>query len=109
MDKLAIDVGDIQSRLMACRTRGDLLFCEFEEKHGFRERRFLDNLNKMVVETNEQSLPKCSEHMHRHLCEALTRLEDGNHTSHRIQERELEADQVKTQALFKAHELPIVI
>uniref|UniRef100_A0A8C8CI38 Biogenesis of lysosome-related organelles complex 1 subunit 5 n=1 Tax=Oncorhynchus tshawytscha TaxID=74940 RepID=A0A8C8CI38_ONCTS len=51
---------------------------------NLRESRFLDNLNKMVVETNEQSLPKCSEHMHKHLCEALTRLEDGNYTSQRI-------------------------
>uniref|UniRef100_A0A673XWB2 Biogenesis of lysosome-related organelles complex 1 subunit 5 n=1 Tax=Salmo trutta TaxID=8032 RepID=A0A673XWB2_SALTR len=66
--------------------------CYFE-KRGFRESRFRDNLNKMVVETNEQSLPKCSEHMHKHLCEAVTRLEDGNHMSQRIQQRELEADQ----------------
>uniref|UniRef100_A0A4W5K6Q0 Biogenesis of lysosome-related organelles complex 1 subunit 5 n=1 Tax=Hucho hucho TaxID=62062 RepID=A0A4W5K6Q0_9TELE len=71
-----LDVGDIQSRLIDHRpvVHGEICYFvrEFEEKRGFRERRFLDNLNKMVVETNEQSLPKCSEHMHKHLCEALT-------------------------------------
>ncbi|KAM9417373.1 biogenesis of lysosome-related organelles complex 1 subunit 5-like isoform 2-T2 [Salvelinus alpinus] len=77
MDKIAKDVGDIQSRLIDHRPviQGEIRYFvrEFEEKRGFRESRLLDNLNKMVVETNEQMLPKCSEHMHQHLFEALTR------------------------------------
>ncbi|KAK6293208.1 hypothetical protein J4Q44_G00367090 [Coregonus suidteri] len=97
MDKIAKDVGDIQSRLIDHRpvVQGEICYFvrEFDEKRGFRESRLLDNLNKMVVETNEQSLPKCSEHMHKHLCEALTRLEAANHMSQSIQQRELEAEQ----------------
>ncbi|CDQ77190.1 unnamed protein product [Oncorhynchus mykiss] len=94
---LPLDVGDIQSRLIDHRPviQGEIRYFvrEFEEKRGFRESRLLDNLNKMVVETNEQMLPKCSEHMHQHLFEALTRLEAANHMSQRIQQRALEAQQ----------------
>ncbi|KAL1006383.1 hypothetical protein UPYG_G00071640 [Umbra pygmaea] len=97
MDKIAKDVGDIQCRLIDHRPviQGEIRYFvrEFEEKRGFRESRLLDNINKMVVETNEQALPKCSEHMHEHLCEVLTRLEAANHMSQRIQQRELEAQQ----------------
>uniref|UniRef100_A0A8C7MGD3 Biogenesis of lysosome-related organelles complex 1 subunit 5 n=1 Tax=Oncorhynchus kisutch TaxID=8019 RepID=A0A8C7MGD3_ONCKI len=64
------DVDDIQSRLIDHRPVVQGEICYFM---NLRERRFLDNLNKMVVETNEQSLPKCSEYMHKHLCDALTR------------------------------------
>ncbi|KAJ8374903.1 hypothetical protein SKAU_G00054830 [Synaphobranchus kaupii] len=97
MDKIAKDVGDIQSRLIDHRPviQGEIRFFvrEFEEKRGFREKRLLENLNKMVTEMNEQVVPKCTETMHEHLCEALTRLEAANHMAQRIQQRELEAQQ----------------
>lgn len=97
MDKIVKDVGDIQSRLIDHRPiiQGEVRFFvrEFEEKRGFRESRLLENLNRMVVETNEQVVPKCSETMHEHLCEALTRLEAANHMAQKIQQRELEAQQ----------------
>ncbi|XP_066578239.1 biogenesis of lysosome-related organelles complex 1 subunit 5 isoform X2 [Amia ocellicauda] len=97
MEKIAKDVGDVQSRLLDHRPviQGEIRYFvrEFEEKRGFRETRLLDNLNKMVVETNEQAIPKCAEAMHSHLCDALTRLEAANHMIQRIQQRELEAQQ----------------
>ncbi|KAI1888984.1 hypothetical protein AGOR_G00174390 [Albula goreensis] len=97
MEKIAKDVGDVQSRLIDHRPviQGEIRFFvrEFEEKRGFRENRLLENLNKMVMETNEQAVPKCSDTMHEHLCEALTRLEAANHMAQRIQQRGLEAQQ----------------
>ncbi|XP_029935421.1 biogenesis of lysosome-related organelles complex 1 subunit 5 [Myripristis murdjan] len=97
MDKVAKDVGDIQSRLLDHRpiTQGEIRYFvrEFEEKRGYRESRLLENLNKMVVETNEQVLPKCSEAMHEQLCDVITRLEAANHMAQRVQQRELEAQQ----------------
>lgn len=48
----------------------------FQEKRGFRECRLLENLSKMVVETNEQALPNCSETMDQNLLQVLTRCED---------------------------------
>lgn len=35
----------------------------------------MENLNKLVVETNEQALPHCSDTMHQNLLQALTRCE----------------------------------
>ncbi|XP_071400246.1 biogenesis of lysosome-related organelles complex 1 subunit 5 [Centroberyx affinis] len=97
MDKIGKDVGDIQSRLLDHRpiTQGEIRYFvrEFEEKRGYRESRLLENLNKMVGETNEQVLPKCSEGMHEHLCDVITRLEAANHMAQRVQQRELEAHQ----------------
>ncbi|KAM4606756.1 biogenesis of lysosome-related organelles complex 1 subunit 5 [Polymixia lowei] len=102
MDKIAKDVGDIQTRLLDHRpvTQGEIRYFvrEFEEKRGYREVRLLENINKMVVEANEQVLPKCSEGMHKHLLDVLTRLEAANHMAHRVQQRELEAHQ-STQLL----------
>ncbi|XP_066578233.1 biogenesis of lysosome-related organelles complex 1 subunit 5 isoform X1 [Amia ocellicauda] len=103
MEKIAKDVGDVQSRLLDHRPviQGEIRYFvrEFEEKRGFRETRLLDNLNKMVVETNEQAIPKCAEAMHSHLCDALTRLEAANHMIQRIQQRELEAQQTNKSRL----------
>lgn len=97
MDKIVKDVGDIQTRLIDHRpiTQGEIRYFvrEFEEKRGFRESRLLENVNKMVVESNDQVLPKCSQCMHDHLCDVLTRLEAANHMTQRIQQRELEAHQ----------------
>ncbi|XP_076147183.1 biogenesis of lysosome-related organelles complex 1 subunit 5 [Alosa pseudoharengus] len=97
MEKIVKDVGDIQSRLIDHRPiiQGEIRYFvkEFEEKRGFRECRLLENLNKMVAETNEQALPNCSEAMHQNLLQALTRLEAANHMAQRIQQRELEAQQ----------------
>ncbi|KAF3836064.1 hypothetical protein F7725_028622 [Dissostichus mawsoni] len=61
MDKIAKDVGDIQSRLLDHRPviNAEIRYFvrEFEEKRGHRESRLLENLNKIVTETNEQMLP----------------------------------------------------
>ncbi|XP_062335620.1 biogenesis of lysosome-related organelles complex 1 subunit 5 isoform X1 [Osmerus eperlanus] len=94
---LCLDVGDIQSRIVDHRpiTQGEIRYFvrEFEEKRGHREVRLLEKLNKLVVETNQVVLPHCTQTMHEHLCEALTRLEAANHMTLRIQQRELEAQQ----------------
>ncbi|MBN3321010.1 BL1S5 protein, partial [Atractosteus spatula] len=63
------------------------------EKRGFRESRLLENLNRMVAETQEQALPTCTQALQENLCQVLTRLEAANHMSQRIQQRELEAQQ----------------
>ncbi|XP_056155675.1 biogenesis of lysosome-related organelles complex 1 subunit 5 [Lampris incognitus] len=107
MDKIAKDVGDIQSRLFDHRpiTQGEIRYFvkEFEEKRGNRESRLLDNINKMVMETNE-ALPNCSEGMHEHLCDVITRLEAANHMAQRIQQRELEGNQnTQLQASIERH------
>uniref|UniRef100_A0A3B4D3Y8 Biogenesis of lysosome-related organelles complex 1 subunit 5 n=1 Tax=Pygocentrus nattereri TaxID=42514 RepID=A0A3B4D3Y8_PYGNA len=77
MDKITKDVGDIQSRLLDHRPvlQGEIRYFvrEFEEKRGFRECRLLENLNKMVAETNEEVLPKCKECMQDNLCDIFTR------------------------------------
>ena len=44
-----------------------------QEKRGHREVRLLEKLNKLVVETNQVTLPHCTQTMHEQLCEALTR------------------------------------
>ncbi|KAK3515472.1 hypothetical protein QTP70_022946 [Hemibagrus guttatus] len=94
MDKIAHDVGDIQSRLLDHRPvlQGEIRYFvrEFEEKRGFRECRLLENLNKLVIETNEQVLPRCTNNMQANLPEALSCLEAVTHMMQRIQERELE-------------------
>ncbi|XP_066542826.1 biogenesis of lysosome-related organelles complex 1 subunit 5 [Hoplias malabaricus] len=95
MEKIAKDVGDIQSRLLDHRPflQGEIRYFvrEFEDKRGFRECRLLENLNKMVAETNKQVLPNCTEGMQDNLCNILTRLEAANHMTQRIQQREIEA------------------
>ncbi|TRY79028.1 hypothetical protein DNTS_022231 [Danionella cerebrum] len=83
MEKIVKDVGDIQSRLTDHRP----------EKRAFRECRLLENLNKMMSDTNEHDLPRCNESMHEKLCDALTRLEAVNHMAQRIHQRELQAEQ----------------
>ncbi|KAI4887869.1 hypothetical protein NFI96_015092 [Prochilodus magdalenae] len=92
---LGTDVGDIQSRLLDHRPvlQGEIRYFvrEFEEKRGFRECRLLENLNKMVADTNDQVLPKCMDSMQDNLCDIFTRLEAANHMTQRIQQRELEA------------------
>ncbi|XP_034718592.1 biogenesis of lysosome-related organelles complex 1 subunit 5 [Etheostoma cragini] len=94
MDKIAKDVGDIQSRLLDHRPIINAEVCyfvrEFEEKRGHRESRLLDNLNKMVLETNEQILPTDLGGM---LTDVVKRLEAANHMAERVQQRELEAQQ----------------
>ncbi|XP_031150406.1 biogenesis of lysosome-related organelles complex 1 subunit 5 [Sander lucioperca] len=94
MDKIAKDVGDIQSRLLDHRPiiNAEVRYFvrEFEEKRGHRESRLLENLNKMVSETNEQILPTDLEGM---LSDVVKRLEAANHMAERVQQRELEAQQ----------------
>uniref|UniRef100_A0A8D3BDA0 Biogenesis of lysosome-related organelles complex 1 subunit 5 n=1 Tax=Scophthalmus maximus TaxID=52904 RepID=A0A8D3BDA0_SCOMX len=98
MDKISKDVGDIQSRLLHHRPiiSAEIRYFlrEFEEKRGHRESRLLENLSKMVVEANEQILPKNLEAMNQGLMSNLTqRLEAANHMANRVQQRELEAQQ----------------
>ncbi|XP_037613430.1 biogenesis of lysosome-related organelles complex 1 subunit 5 [Sebastes umbrosus] len=94
MDKIAKDVGDIQSRLLDHRPviNAEVRYFvrEFEEKRGHRESRLLENLNKMVPETNEQMLPTDLEGM---MSDVVTRLEAANHMAERVQQRGLEAQQ----------------
>ncbi|XP_028288999.1 biogenesis of lysosome-related organelles complex 1 subunit 5 [Parambassis ranga] len=103
MDKIAKDVGEIQSRLLDHRpmvnaeTRNFVR--EFEEKRGHRESRLLENLNKAVVETNEEMLSINVEDMNQQLSDVINRLEAANHMAERVQQRELEAQQsTKLQA-----------
>ncbi|XP_034026950.1 biogenesis of lysosome-related organelles complex 1 subunit 5 [Thalassophryne amazonica] len=103
MDKIFKDVGDIQSRLLDHRpvVNAEIRYFlrEFEEKRGHRESRLLENVNKMVVETNKQMLPESLEGMNQQLSDILTRLEAANHMAARVQQRELEAHQsTKLQA-----------
>ncbi|XP_051538456.1 biogenesis of lysosome-related organelles complex 1 subunit 5-like isoform X2 [Myxocyprinus asiaticus] len=85
MEKIIKDVGDIQSRLIDHRPvlQGEIRYFlrEFEEKRAFRECRLLENLNKMISDTNDHDLPQC------------TAIEAANHMAQRIQQRELEAEQ----------------
>ncbi|XP_029385309.1 biogenesis of lysosome-related organelles complex 1 subunit 5 [Echeneis naucrates] len=98
MDKIAKDVGDIQSRLLHHRPviNAEIRYfvAEFEEKRGHRESRLLENLNKMVAETNEQALPTNSEGENEGvMSDIIKRLEAANHMAERVQQRELEAQQ----------------
>ncbi|XP_061820732.1 biogenesis of lysosome-related organelles complex 1 subunit 5 [Nerophis lumbriciformis] len=97
MDRIIKDVGDIQSRLFDHRpiVNAEIRYFvkEFEEKRGHRETRLLDNLHKMVHETNEQMLPEDLEGMKQQLSDVIGRLEAANHMAERIQQRELKAEQ----------------
>nr|XP_046227434.1 biogenesis of lysosome-related organelles complex 1 subunit 5 [Scatophagus argus] len=97
MDKISQDVGDIQSRLLDHRPiiSAEIRYFvrEFEEKRGHRESRLLENLNKMVLETNEEMLPINLEALTQQLSDVSKRLEAANHMAERIQQRELEAQQ----------------
>lgn len=97
MDKIIKDVGDIQSRLLDHRPviNAEIRYFvrEFEEKRGHRESRLLENLNKMVVETNEQMVPSNLDDMKQQLSDVIKRLEAANHMAHRVQQRELETHQ----------------
>lgn len=97
MDKIAQDVGDLQSRLLDHRPviNAEIRYFvrEFEEKRGNRESRLLENINKMVQERNEQMLPSTLEDMNQQLSDVIKRLEAANHMAERVQQRELEAKQ----------------
>ncbi|XP_071341625.1 biogenesis of lysosome-related organelles complex 1 subunit 5 [Trachinotus anak] len=98
MDKIAKDVGDIQSRLLHHRPiiNAEIRFFvrEFEEKRGHRESRLLENLNKMVVEANEQVLPTNLEDLNQGvMSNIIKRLEAANHMADRVHQREVEAQQ----------------
>ncbi|XP_061777895.1 biogenesis of lysosome-related organelles complex 1 subunit 5 [Nerophis ophidion] len=97
MDRIIKDVGDIQSRLFDHRpiVNAEIRYFvkEFEEKRGQRESRLLENLHKMVHETNEKMLPENLEGMKQQLSDVISRLEAANHMAKRIQQRELKAEQ----------------
>ncbi|XP_056868665.1 biogenesis of lysosome-related organelles complex 1 subunit 5 isoform X2 [Takifugu flavidus] len=104
MDKIAQDVGDIQSRLIDHRpvinSEIRYLVKEFEEKRGYRESRLLESVNKMVLETKEQMQMSNMEASAQQLSEIHKRLEAANHMAARVQQRELEAQQVSDSLLF---------
>lgn len=108
MDKIVKDVGDIQSRLLDHRpvVNAEIRYFvrEFEEKRGHRENRVLENLNKMVLETNEQMLPLSIEATNQQLSNVIKRLEAANHMVERVQQRELEA-QKSSQAQASVEQL----
>uniref|UniRef100_A0A3P9PVG3 Biogenesis of lysosome-related organelles complex 1 subunit 5 n=2 Tax=Poecilia reticulata TaxID=8081 RepID=A0A3P9PVG3_POERE len=97
MEKIAKDVGDIQSRLLDHRpvigAEVRYFVREFEEKRGLREIRLLENVNKTVLETNEQMLPANLQEVSQKLSDISKRLEAANHMAERVQQRELEAQQ----------------
>ncbi|XP_068200115.1 biogenesis of lysosome-related organelles complex 1 subunit 5 [Antennarius striatus] len=97
MDKIVQDVGEIQSRLLDHRpvVGAEIRFfvTEFEEKRGHREGRLLENLNKLVLETNEHMQPIHFEDINRKLCAITKKLEAANHMAERVQQRELESQQ----------------
>ncbi|XP_043960097.1 biogenesis of lysosome-related organelles complex 1 subunit 5 isoform X2 [Gambusia affinis] len=94
MEKIAKDVGDIQSRLLDHRpvisAEVRYFVREFEEKRGLRETRLLENLNKTVQETNEQMVPANLQEMSQKLSDIM---EAANHMAERVQQRELETQQ----------------
>ncbi|XP_038666148.1 biogenesis of lysosome-related organelles complex 1 subunit 5 [Scyliorhinus canicula] len=91
------DLSEIYSRLFDHRPiiQADIRFFikEFEEKRGFREQRGLDGVNSLMVELNEQIVPKTQEAMYSNVPSVLARLEAANHIISRIQQREQEAEQ----------------
>uniref|UniRef100_A0A4W3J3F1 Biogenesis of lysosome-related organelles complex 1 subunit 5 n=1 Tax=Callorhinchus milii TaxID=7868 RepID=A0A4W3J3F1_CALMI len=98
----------IHSRLFDHRPiiQADIRFFvkEFEEKRGFRERRGLENVNNLVLELSEKTLPKNCEAMSKTIPSVLARctslscvllsVDAANHILNRIQQREQEAQQV---------------
>ncbi|KAK2886342.1 biogenesis of lysosome-related organelles complex 1 subunit 5 [Channa argus] len=97
MEKIAKDVGDIQSRLLDHRPviSAEIRYFvrEFEEKRGNRESRLLESLNKMVVESNDQIQSTNVEDMNQQLSDIIKRLEAANHMAERVQQREQEPQQ----------------
>ncbi|CAM2106252.1 biogenesis of lysosome-related organelles complex 1 subunit 5 isoform X1 [Caretta caretta] len=98
------DIGEIHSRLLDHRPviQGEIRYFikEFEEKRGLREVRVLENLNTMINETNDQTLPKCEQVMHDDLNEALKRLQAANQRIFRLQQREQEERKLQTDMLM---------
>ncbi|XP_026148430.1 biogenesis of lysosome-related organelles complex 1 subunit 5 [Mastacembelus armatus] len=97
MDKIVKDVGDIQSRLIDHRPviNAEIRYFvkEFEEKRGHRESRVLENINKMVMETNGQTEIANVDGISQQLSDIIKRLEAANHMAERVQQRELETQQ----------------
>ncbi|XP_048695767.1 biogenesis of lysosome-related organelles complex 1 subunit 5 isoform X2 [Caretta caretta] len=73
---------------------------KYYEKRGLREVRVLENLNTMINETNDQTLPKCEQVMHDDLNEALKRLQAANQRIFRLQQREQEERKLQTDMLM---------
>ncbi|KAM4688692.1 biogenesis of lysosome-related organelles complex 1 subunit 5 [Discoglossus pictus] len=88
------DVGEIHSRLLDHRPviQGETRYFmkEFEEKRGFREMRVLENVKSSISETNEQTLPKCTDVMQDQLGAVLKTLEAANQKIRKLQQREQE-------------------
>ncbi|XP_039609972.1 biogenesis of lysosome-related organelles complex 1 subunit 5 isoform X2 [Polypterus senegalus] len=98
MDRIAKDVGDIQSRLFDHKPvlQGEIRYFvrEFEEKRGLREKRLLDNVNSMISEVHGRGVPELQDSMQSSTSAILMRLEAANHMTQRI----LQRDSVKEQS-----------
>ncbi|EHB06399.1 Muted-like protein [Heterocephalus glaber] len=106
------DLGEIQSRLLDHRPviQGETHYFvkEFEEKRGLREMRVLENLQNMICETKEHTLPKCRDAMESDLKGILQRLQAANDSVHRLQRREQERRKMYNDHLVaseKQHQL----
>uniref|UniRef100_A0A3Q0R778 Biogenesis of lysosome-related organelles complex 1 subunit 5 n=1 Tax=Amphilophus citrinellus TaxID=61819 RepID=A0A3Q0R778_AMPCI len=86
MDKIAKDVGDVQSRLLDHRPviNAEIRYFvrEFEEKRGYRESRLLENINKSVLEAKEQMPPANSGDMNQQLSEVIKRCKSPHPQPH---------------------------
>ncbi|XP_043961469.1 biogenesis of lysosome-related organelles complex 1 subunit 5-like [Gambusia affinis] len=101
MEKIAKDVGDIQSRLLDHRpvisAEVRYFVREFEEKRGLRETRLLENLNKTVQETNEQMVPANLQEMSQKLsdiskrCKGLEFLKEQQRLKEEVDEEHAKA------------------
>ncbi|XP_078396067.1 biogenesis of lysosome-related organelles complex 1 subunit 5 [Cetorhinus maximus] len=97
MERARRDLSEIHSRLFDHRPiiQAEIRYFikEFEEKRGFREQRGLEAVNNLIMELNDQLLPKTQEAMCSDIPSVLARLQATNHIMNRIQQREQEADQ----------------
>uniref|UniRef100_UPI00398E85A7 biogenesis of lysosome-related organelles complex 1 subunit 5 isoform X3 n=1 Tax=Pristiophorus japonicus TaxID=55135 RepID=UPI00398E85A7 len=97
MERARKDLSEIHARLFDHRPiiQAEIRYFvkEFEEKRGFREKKGLENMNNLIVELNDQTLPKTHEPLSSNIQSILARLEAAGRITSRIQQREQEADQ----------------
>uniref|UniRef100_A0A8D0P0R9 Biogenesis of lysosome-related organelles complex 1 subunit 5 n=1 Tax=Sus scrofa TaxID=9823 RepID=A0A8D0P0R9_PIG len=106
------DLGEIHSRLLDHRPviQGETRYFvkEFEEKRGLREMRALENLKNMIHETNEHTLPTCTETMEDSLSRVLQRLQAATASVCRLQQREQERKKVHNDHLIASEKQHIM-
>uniref|UniRef100_A0A8C3W7W7 Biogenesis of lysosome-related organelles complex 1 subunit 5 n=1 Tax=Catagonus wagneri TaxID=51154 RepID=A0A8C3W7W7_9CETA len=106
------DLGEIHSRLLDHRPviQGETRYFvkEFEEKRGLREMRVLENLKNMIHETNEHTLPLCTETMEDSLSRVLQRLQAATDSVCRLQQREQERKKIHNDHLIASEKQHIM-